>query len=633
MAVIVPIAADYDPSGVQKAQAGFAQFGQSISKTLQIAGRDARKAFADVEQGAQDSTSAAQRLAAQIDKTANTLDADLKASKAAADALARALGPEFVAKVGQGGVNKLVGDLNRAGVSIKEITTEADTLAAAIRRVDDVNLQAVTAETANLQTGVAQVNTQVTAGRQVFASFSGQATTELANVGGSLGAVASGMGQVIAQSVAGRVSLLDFAKTAGPMLALSVVLLEVKSVFEDIKKAKAFRKEEVKAYTDALIGTSSATQAVRDRIDEVGGAFVQVNKKVSALSPNGLLRTIVGIPLPIARETKNVTEDLVTLGLKAGDVAKIIGGGRGNVDKYVAALEAAGVSSTRVGNVQDYLTQQLDLVADAEKAAAVATEFGVKQTREQASAMDTTAIAAGAAAVVVAQKTAADEAAAAAAQAAAQADQQQAAGIDAVREALFRRNNARYAATDADLAAKQALDEYTKAQDKANKTGKSADIEKAADLARAAERATNSAAAAAANLAGETRSYASEADQSRAKTAAAAAEFEHLQELIKPGSALYRALEQYIFLVKSIPAEVVTRFGISFGSAVTTANATPSNALTVLDTFAQNAGRTGNAGVTNITNITVNGAVDANSTARQIDEITTRQQQRTGLAP
>ena len=173
MAVIVPIAAEFDASGVKSAQASFAQFGQTLTKTLQQAGKDARKAFGDIEDGAKDSSTAAQRLALAITQSADKLDTELKQSKAAADALAKALGPEFVAKAGAGGINKLVVDLNRAGVSIQEITTEADVLAAAIQKVDDVNLQQVTAQTENLATGVQKVNTQVTAGQQVLGSFAG----------------------------------------------------------------------------------------------------------------------------------------------------------------------------------------------------------------------------------------------------------------------------------------------------------------------------------------------------------------------------------------------------------------------------------------------------------------------------
>jgi len=631
MAIVVPIAADYDGSGVKAAQQSFANFGQSLSKSLQQAGRDARKAFTDVEDGAQNSTTAAQRLATAISKSADVLDADLKASKAAADALAKALGPDFAAKLGQGGLNKLVVDLNRAGVSIQEITNEADTLAVAIKKVDDVNLQNVTTETQNLNTGVAAVNTQVTAGRQVFSSFSGQAATELANVGGSLGAVASGMGQVVAQSVAGRVSLLDFAKTAGPMLAVSVVLLQIKSVFEDIKAAKAWRKEEVKSFTDALRDGSNVSTAVRDRIDEVGGAFVQVNKKVHALSPNGLVRTIFGFSLPVAKEVKDITADLTALGLKAAGVAKLVSGGQPSIDAYAAALTKAGVSSQRVALVQDYLTQQLDLTADAQKAAAIATEFGVGATRAQASAMDTTAIAAGAAAVATEQKAAADLAAKEAADAAALADQNHANAIDAVREALYKRNNARYASQDADDNAKKALEEYAKAQEQANKTGSSKDAQKAAELQAAAERALNQAAAAASNLAGETRNYASETEKSNAQNDAAARKLNELKGLLGKGGALSATVEQWILLLDRVPKDIVTRFGISFGSSVTTAMPSTSSASSIADTWAANGVFSNSAGVTNVTNITVNGATNSQETADLIRQNQDRSNQRQGI--
>lgn len=631
MAVIVPIAAEFDASGVKAAQASFAQFGQTLTKTLQQAGKDARKSFGDIEEGANTSSTAAQRLAAAITKSANTLDTELKQSKAAADALAKALGPDFVAKAGAGGINKLVVDLNHAGVSINEITTEADQLAAALLKVDAVNLSNATTQSAQLNKNIAQTNTQVSAGQQVFASFSGQATTELANLGGSIGAVASGLGQVVAQSVAGRVSLLEFTKVAGPMLALSVIILEIKSAFNNIKEAKAWKKDEVKAFTDALRDGANVSTAVRDRIDEVGGAFVQVNKKVHALSPNGLFRTIFGVGPPISKEVRDITQDLVDLGLKSSGVAKIVAGGESEIQNYVAALTKAGVSSGRVSVVQQYLEQQLKLTTDAVKAQKVATEFGVNESKFYASSMDTTAIAAGAAAVAVEQKTAADKAAADAAQAAAEADLIQANAIDQVRESLYKRNNARYAAEDADLNAKDAIEAYNKAQAKADKTGKASDIEKANQLRRDAERTINNAAAATSNYASDQMQYASAAAKSAAETAAGVKELKNLQALLDPNSALVGTVEQWILLLNQVPRNVLTKFGISFGSSVTTATPSTSSASSIADTWASNGVFDSLNRPANVTNITVNGATNSQETANLIATNQARSNQRQGL--
>lgn len=629
MAIVVPIAADYDASGVKKAERDFSNFGQSISRSLQQAAQAAKKSFDAVENGAQDSRTAAQRLAAQITTTAQTLDTQLAKSEAAAQALASALGPEFVARVGKGGVNRLITDLNRAGLSMAEITTEASTLAAAIAQVDAVNLSHVTAEAATLGNAVEATTNQVNDGRQVMSSFAGQASAELANIGGPIGAVASGMGQIVTQAVAGRLSLVEFGTAIGPMVALSAVLLGIKSVFDDLKKAKAWNKEQLKAYTDALRDTASVSTVVRDRIDEIGGAFVQVNKSRERFSPGWFFH------LPTSKDVKDITADLVALGLTSKDIAKFVAAGKPKVDEYIAALKDAGASGTSLSLVQKYLYQQIEQTGNASAAAAIKTQFGVGATIALASAMDTTAIAAGAAAVAMDVKAKADEAAAAAAEAAAKADRAHANSIDAVRESLYKRNNARYAATDADRNARTALEEYAKAQAKADKTGKAKDIAAAAEAAQAAERAVNQAAAAYDNLAGEQYKYASETDKANARTRAARDELGRLGETIKPGSELYRTLQTWIFLLGKIPASITTSLGIDFGSAIKAPPATSGAGMPgvsgQLGNWTLPAG-TGNNAATSITNITINGAVDKVGTARQIQELQNKDSQRQGLS-
>jgi len=642
MAIVVPIAADYDGSGVKAAQNSLANFGQSMSKTLAQAGRDARKAFKDVEDGAKESTTAAQRLATAITQSADKLDTELKQSAAAADALGAALGPELAAKLGQNGIKKLVTDLNRAGVSLQEITTEADTLAAAIKKVDDVNLQNVTAETDKLNNGLDETANKADRSGAVFANFAGNAAQEIPGVANALGPLNVAVGQFAEYATEGSISLRGLVTALGPIAAITGALLIVKSVFTDIANTKAFEKENVQAFKKALLDGATAAAALRDRLGEVGKLELRAFDPSAFAGLSGFSQKIPGIVDTItggvskifgvfARSgTSDLTQQALNLGLNADRASKLIAGGADRINQWAAAQRAAGANTEELDKVTRALLQRLEELNKATEGAAVTEQFLIDTTRQSTSATMMLAAANGAAAVAVDQKAAADKAAKEAADAAAQADQNQANAIDAVREALYRRNNARYAQQDADSNARKAIEEYNKAQAKADKTGKASDIAAAAEAADKAERAINGAAAATSVYAGEQYQYASAADQATAKTAASVAELQNLSNLIGKGGKLYTALLQWIESINQVPTEVITRFGISFGSSVTTATPSTSSASSIADTWAANGVFSNSAGVTNVTNITVNGATNSQETADLIQQNQDRSNQRQG---
>lgn len=640
MAIVVPIAADFDSSGVRKAQASFAQFGQTLTKTLQQAGKDARQSFKTIEEGADNSATAAQRLAQSITAAANKLDTELKASRDAADALGKALGPELAAKLGRSGLNKLVTDLNRAGVSIEEITREADVLAAAIKQVDDVNLSNVAAETDKLGTAVKTTTGEVDRSRGVFANFTGNAAQEIPGVANALGPLNVAIGQFAEYATEGGISLRGLATSIAPIAAITVAIGLLKSRLADIAKTKAFNKADVDAYTKALKEGASASQAFKERIIEVGGVQSRVFDANAFKGLSGIGKSLQPLANAIPLVTKflglfgrdktvDLTEDLLGLGLGVNEVTKLVSGGSSAIAKFAAAQRKAGTETEGLQQVLDALNLKAAQLAKTEAAAGTSALFFADGTRQTTAAVQALTSATGFATVTIEQKTAADLASAAAANAAAEADRNQATAIDSVREALYKRNNARYASEDADTSARDAIDAYNEAQAKANRTGKSSDIEKANDLRRDAEKALNGAAAAASAFATEQFRYTDETTRANAETAAAVAQLKALQKELDPGSALSQTVLTWILLLDKIPKEITTRFGISFGATPQTRNSS-SSASSIMDTFANNNVFDNSGRPTSVTNITVNGAVDAVATANQINTITTRNNQRNG---
>lgn len=667
MAVIVPIQTEFDASGVNAATSKFAKFSQTVGKSLQLAGKDARKSFAEIEQGANDSSTAAQRLAASITKTANTLDTELKASTAAADALGSALGPEFASKVGRNGLNKLVTDLNRAGVSINDITAEADVLAAAIKQVDDVNLKHVSAEADQLKTSMSGVAKSTDRSRSVMANFAGNAAQEIPGVTNLMGPLNVAVGQFAEGAAEGGIQLKQIGKALGPIILLTTGLGVIKGVLAANAAETKYWAENSVIVRDALLGLENPLDVIAKKNKEA--------MSIKVYDPN---KGVFG-------GTREITDDIYELGLTQTDLTEIVKGGKGAIEAWADTVEGSRKplrrwaldrdEATSAALVYKYLNDQIKSGAEGTKQAVTQQKLFGDVLTQTASASGAVAMSAGFAAIGIAQQTAATEAATAASEAAAQADRDQANAIDSVRNALYARNNARYAATDADLNAKTAIQEYNKAQKKADKSGKPKDIAAAAEAQRQAERAINGAAGAASSYAEETNKGASATTIATASTRAAVVELNKLRDTVSKDGALTFAVEQWIFLLNSVPKTVETAFGISFGSSVKPVRqttgipglsdaaiqalldalkipklaaggivtaptlaligengpeaVTPLNQTSNVPSLNQTAlDRTSNSTVTNVFNIT--GAIDPTSTARQVREVLNKDAQRRG---
>ena len=112
--------------------AGIRDFSRAVSRELR-----------GVDQSLDDTTTASQRVARALGDMADQAETELRQASRAADALGRALGPELAARMGRDGIAEKVGDLNRLGLSFEEIEADAEQLAAAIKRIDDVQVSAV----------------------------------------------------------------------------------------------------------------------------------------------------------------------------------------------------------------------------------------------------------------------------------------------------------------------------------------------------------------------------------------------------------------------------------------------------------------------------------------------------------
>lgn len=378
MAVRVPIVADYDPSGVKSAQAAFANFGQSVSKSLQQASRDARKNLGALSEGLDGAGSAADRLIASIGQTADRLDSELKQSRAAADALARSLGPDFAARVGQGGIERLVIDLRKAGLTLEEITADADRLGAALGQLDDVNLSNVRTELGTLDDGMKRVGDSADRSRGVLANFTGNAAQEIPGVSAAMGPLNTAIGQFAEYAAEGGISLSGLAKTVGPIAGIAAGIGILKGVLGASSERAKLLAKDAEIVTDALLEQ-------KDAVDALAQAGIRA-KKLDFFDPDS----------GIFGGAEDIIPRLDQLGYQWADIEKVLRGGAPAAKEFANQLRAIAESqvqaekATRGGNytyddqlrtlnqyddILAFINQKIKGIAEGTNDAALQTRF------------------------------------------------------------------------------------------------------------------------------------------------------------------------------------------------------------------------------------------------------------------
>lgn len=391
MAVVVPIVADFDPAGIKSADAAFKSFGQNLSKVLGQASKSAAQSLDAVEDGANDARTAAQRLADAISASSASLQADIDKSAAAAKALGDALGPELTRKLGSRGLQNLIRDLSRMGLSLEQVTDEAETLAASIKGIDDASVNNITREVESLDDGLKKVGDSADRSRSVMANFTGNAVQEIPGITNAMGPLNVAIGQFAEYASEGGITLAGFAKAIGPLAAIGGALALANGYLDDIAKTKAFNKERLDAYTESMREGASAAQAFRTQLEETGKATLRLNDENAFFGLGSTqVRTVStilgdlggafgivasGINFLRRSKTEDVSDELLRLGVNAQIATELIGRGRDGINKWAASLLAAGAAERDVNLATRFLTGEVDRLAEAQQLANQTTLF------------------------------------------------------------------------------------------------------------------------------------------------------------------------------------------------------------------------------------------------------------------
>ncbi len=299
-----------------------------------------------------------------IEALAQTVDANLRASQGAAQALGNALGPELSAKVD---VDGIVADLQRMGLTTDEIRANADQLAASFRQVDGIKTQ-------GLADGLDYTNTKMTGlrnnadqSRSVLANLAGNSAQDIGELGGVVGSLGVGIGQMAEYAVDGNIKLSQLASVAGPMLGLTIATKGVTEALSGIKAEDAFRAELVDKFTESLRDAGTVAQSLFDTLletgelefSEGGGGITGLAHQTSDLLPildqarlttEDFFRLVESQPDRDTLVTSLLTE-LATFGITGDDALDIAGDIADAVSQYGDAADEAAEKQRRLNEV------------------------------------------------------------------------------------------------------------------------------------------------------------------------------------------------------------------------------------------------------------------------------------------
>jgi hypothetical protein len=216
----------------------------AITTQIRIDADAAIKALKNVEAGFDGTESSAQRAAAQIDAMTDVIRANAQQAKTSGDALATALGPDFVSDLERAGgsVDGLVADLRKAGVTFEDMAADADALAASLKRAQDAGNELgtnVSRAASDAEGGLTRVAHAGDNSRSVLANMVGNSVQDLGALGGVAGSAGMAIGQLAEYATEGNISLAGLAGVAGPMIGVASAVAGVVYVMGQLQQAAA----------------------------------------------------------------------------------------------------------------------------------------------------------------------------------------------------------------------------------------------------------------------------------------------------------------------------------------------------------------------------------------------------------
>ncbi len=326
--------------------------------------KNAKKALADAEKI--DGLKPEMEISADVDRALNAFDevvAETKRVQAAADALAQALGPELTAKADP---TAIVQDLRQMGLTLDDITANADKLGNKLKEVSDADVGGKLGSSLGTTRGkLDEVNKSAESSRSALANMVGNSAQDLGQLGGIAGSSGVAIGQMAEYAsdaaLAGESmgsALASMAAVAGPIAAMSLAIQGVSSILNAMKQGqavtKAFDTEQVKQFTEAVQSGEDVTKSYNATLAKTGEVLADTGIKAGPAWAKILpgvsdLTRSLGLWGKFGDTIENILPTLNHAGISADIWTKTITAG---ADKQVAAMDTlrAALDATNISD-------------------------------------------------------------------------------------------------------------------------------------------------------------------------------------------------------------------------------------------------------------------------------------------
>jgi hypothetical protein len=315
---------------------------------------------------------------------------------------------------------KLVNSLRQAGVEFDTIEARADELADTMRQIDSIRIEGPGAGLRDMSSGMdavrgsargvgdelGHVRSESDQSRSVLANMAGNTAQDLGQLGGVVGSLGVGIGQLAEYAVDGNIALANLAKTAGPLAAVAAAGFLIQDAFKNMAETKAFQTKAVEDYAGAIDEVGDSMQAVIDiaedglsgriRDESILGGLLDKEKTVDLiklLDEAGLTLSDVNDAIrsgahdrtefsdwingstPEAIAFRAAFDDLANSGERYTPVMEAI---LSNTIAYTTATEDAAAKTRVMASSVESVNEQLRLMRIDENPLAVLTEGAIK---------------------------------------------------------------------------------------------------------------------------------------------------------------------------------------------------------------------------------------------------------------
>lgn len=253
---------------------------------------------------------------------------------------------------------KLEAEIKNANALLSKLDGEDATAVITAKDHASAQLKEVNGRLNDLRGGFKHVTTEGTQSRSVLANLAGNSAQDLGELGGVVGSLGVGVGQLAEYAVDGNIKMKELGKVAGPMLGVAAATALISTALQGVKAEQAFRRGLVDEFTEALRAADSVIESIRDKVRETG--------ELQFSDEGGLLG--------LGQETEDLIPVLHRLGLSFNDFMHLVelsaGEGQEQVDAFLGSLQQGSLGAFGNFNADaDALADGIDQYGDSLRSA------------------------------------------------------------------------------------------------------------------------------------------------------------------------------------------------------------------------------------------------------------------------